>query len=58
MVEAPHREHEVSDMFVAYLLAHIIRYEEDLVLWLDRVWIRTRISLGRQMLARKPERMQ
>jgi CRP/FNR family transcriptional regulator, cyclic AMP receptor protein len=31
MVEALHRQHEVSDMFVAYLLARNIRYEEDLV---------------------------
>ncbi len=31
MMEALHRQHEVSDMFVAYLLARNIRYEEDLV---------------------------
>ncbi|MGB6248398.1 MAG: Crp/Fnr family transcriptional regulator [Terriglobales bacterium] len=31
MMEALHREHEVSDMFVAYLLRRNIRYEEDLV---------------------------
>ena len=31
MMEALHRKHEVSDMFVAYLLARNIRYEEDLV---------------------------
>jgi CRP/FNR family cyclic AMP-dependent transcriptional regulator len=31
MMEALHREHEVSDMFVAYLLARNIRYEADLV---------------------------
>jgi CRP/FNR family cyclic AMP-dependent transcriptional regulator len=31
MMGALHREHEVSDMFVAYLLARNIRYEEDLV---------------------------
>ena len=31
MMEALHREHELSDMFVAYLLARNIRYEEDLV---------------------------
>jgi len=31
MMSALHREHEVSDMFVAYLLARNIRYEEDLV---------------------------
>jgi CRP/FNR family cyclic AMP-dependent transcriptional regulator len=31
MMEALHRQHEVSDMFVTYLLARNIRYEEDLV---------------------------
>ncbi len=31
MMEALHREHKFSDMFVAYLLARNIRYEEDLV---------------------------
>src|SRR5208283_3393940 len=31
MMEALHREHEFSDMFVAYLLARNIRYGEDLV---------------------------
>jgi CRP/FNR family transcriptional regulator, cyclic AMP receptor protein len=31
MMAALHREHEFSDMFVAYLLARNIRYEEDLV---------------------------
>ncbi|MFZ0309641.1 MAG: Crp/Fnr family transcriptional regulator [Candidatus Sulfotelmatobacter sp.] len=31
MMEALHRGHEFSDMFVAYLLARNIRYEEDLV---------------------------
>jgi CRP/FNR family transcriptional regulator, cyclic AMP receptor protein len=31
MMEALHREQEFSDMFVAYLLARNIRYEEDLV---------------------------
>ncbi len=31
MMEALHREHEFSDVFVAYLLARNIRYEEDLV---------------------------
>ena len=31
MMEALHREHEFSDLFVAYLLARSIRYEEDLV---------------------------
>jgi CRP-like cAMP-binding protein len=31
MMSALHREHALSDMFVAYLLARNIRYEEDLV---------------------------
>ncbi len=31
MMEALHREHSFSDMFVAYLLERNIRYEEDLV---------------------------
>jgi CRP/FNR family transcriptional regulator, cyclic AMP receptor protein len=31
MMEALHQEHEFSDLFVAYLLARNIRYEEDLV---------------------------
>jgi CRP/FNR family transcriptional regulator, cyclic AMP receptor protein len=31
MMNALHREHEFSDMFVTYLLARNIRYEEDLV---------------------------
>jgi CRP-like cAMP-binding protein len=31
MMGALHREHELSDVFVAYLLARNIRYEEDLV---------------------------
>jgi CRP-like cAMP-binding protein len=31
MMEALHRKHEFSDLFVAYLLARNIRYEEDLV---------------------------
>jgi len=31
MIEALHREHKFSDLFVAYLLARNIRYEEDLV---------------------------
>ncbi len=28
---APHREYALSDLFVAYLLARNIRYEEDLI---------------------------
>jgi len=31
MLEVLHREHEFSDLFVAYLLTRNIRYEEDLV---------------------------
>jgi CRP-like cAMP-binding protein len=31
MMEALHREHELSDLFVRYLLARNIYYEEDLV---------------------------
>jgi CRP/FNR family transcriptional regulator, cyclic AMP receptor protein len=31
MIEVLHREHEFSDMFVAYLLTRNIRYEEGLV---------------------------
>jgi len=31
MMQALHREHTFSDLFVAYLLARNIRYEEDLV---------------------------
>ena len=31
MIKALHREHEFSDLFVAYLLSRNIRYEEDLV---------------------------
>jgi len=31
MMETVHREHEFSDLFVAYLLSRNIRYEEDLV---------------------------
>jgi CRP/FNR family cyclic AMP-dependent transcriptional regulator len=31
MMQALHREHTLSDMFVAYLLTRNIRYEEDLV---------------------------
>jgi CRP-like cAMP-binding protein len=31
MMQVLHQQHEMSDMFVAYLLARNIRYEEDLV---------------------------
>jgi CRP/FNR family cyclic AMP-dependent transcriptional regulator len=31
MMQALHREHKLSDMFLAYLLARSMRYEEDLI---------------------------
>jgi CRP/FNR family cyclic AMP-dependent transcriptional regulator len=47
MMEALHREHEVSDMFVAYLLARNIRYEEDLV---DQLFNSSEKRLARVLL--------
>src|SRR6202521_879499 len=47
MMEALHREHEFSDMFVAYLLARNIRYEEDLV---DQLFNSSEKRLGRILL--------
>jgi CRP-like cAMP-binding protein len=47
MMEALHREHEVSDMFVAYLLARNIRYEEDLV---DQLFNSSEKRLARLLL--------
>jgi len=47
MMEALHREHEVSDMFVAYLLARNIRYEEDLV---DQLFNSSEKKLARILL--------
>ena len=48
MMAALHREHALSDMFVAYLLARNIRYEEDLVDQLfnssERDWPRSFIA--------------
>ncbi len=47
MKEALHREHEISDMFVAYLLARNIRYEEDLV---DQLFNSSEKRLARVLL--------
>ena len=47
MMEVLHREHEFSDMFVAYLLTRNIRYEEDLV---DQLFNSSEKRLARIML--------
>ena len=47
MMEALHGDHEVSDMFVAYLLARNIRYEEDLV---DQLFNSSEKRLARALL--------
>src|SRR6202521_481507 len=47
MMEALHREHEFSDMFVAYLLARNIRYEADLV---DHLFNSSEKRLARTLL--------
>lgn len=47
MKEAIHREHAFSDMFVAYLLARNIRYEEDLV---DQLFNSSEKRLARVLL--------
>ena len=47
MMEALHREHEFSAMFVAYLLARNIRYEEDLV---DQLFNSSEKRLARVLL--------
>src|ERR1700733_3033070 len=47
MMEVLHREHEFSDLFVAYLLARNIRYEEDLV---DQLFNSTEKRLARILL--------
>jgi CRP/FNR family cyclic AMP-dependent transcriptional regulator len=47
MTEALHREHALSDMFVAYLLARNIRYEEDLV---DQLFNSSEKRLARVLL--------
>jgi CRP/FNR family cyclic AMP-dependent transcriptional regulator len=47
MVLALHREHAFSDLFVAYLLARNIRYEEDLV---DQLFNSSEKRLARMLL--------
>jgi len=47
MMEALHREHAFSDMFVAYLLARNIRYEEELV---DQLFNSSEKRLARVLL--------
>jgi len=47
MMEALHREHALSDMFVAYLLTRNIRYEEDLV---DQLFNSSERRLARVLL--------
>jgi CRP/FNR family transcriptional regulator, cyclic AMP receptor protein len=47
MMRALHREHRFSDMFVAYLLARNIRYEEDLV---DQLFNSSEKRLARLLL--------
>jgi CRP-like cAMP-binding protein len=47
MILALHREHAFSDMFVAYLLARNIRYEEDLV---DQLFNSSEKRLARVLL--------
>ncbi len=47
MVDALHREHTLSDLFVAYLLTRNIRYEEDLV---DQLFNSSEKRLARVLL--------
>jgi CRP-like cAMP-binding protein len=47
MVDALHREHALSDTFVAYLLARNVRYEEDLV---DQLFNSSERRLARVLL--------
>jgi CRP/FNR family cyclic AMP-dependent transcriptional regulator len=47
MMQALHREHTLSDMFVSYLLARNIRYEEDLV---DQLFNSSEKRLARVLL--------
>lgn len=47
MMEALHREHNMSDMFITYLLARNIRYEEDLV---DQLFNSSEKRLARVLL--------
>jgi len=47
MIDALHREHAFSDIFVAYLLARNVRYEEDLV---DQLFNSSEKRLARVLL--------
>ncbi len=47
MMQALHREHKMSDMFVTYLLVRNIRYEEDLV---DQLFNSSEKRLARTLL--------
>lgn len=47
MMDALHREHSLSDLFVAYLLARNVRYEEDLV---DQLFNSSEKRLARALL--------
>jgi len=47
MMQALHREHTLSDMFVSYLLARNVRYEEDLV---DQLFNSSEKRLARVLL--------
>jgi CRP-like cAMP-binding protein len=47
MMQALHRKHEFSDLFVAYLLSRNIRYEEDLV---DQLFNSSEKRLARVLL--------
>jgi len=47
MMQALHREHKFSDLFVAYLLARNIRYQEDLV---DHLFNSSEMRLARVLL--------
>jgi CRP-like cAMP-binding protein len=47
MMSALHREHTFSDLFVAYLLARNVRYEEDLV---DQLFNSSEKRLARVLL--------
>src|ERR1700746_2549657 len=51
MMDALHHEHTLSDMFVAYLLARNIRYEEDLV---DQLFNSSEKRLARVLLMLAP----
>ena len=47
MIDAVHREHSLSDLFVAYLLGRNVRYEEDLV---DQLFNSSEKRLARVLL--------